>query len=91
VGSVDQTWSGCLFSSGVFRPPAGGGTIGVRDKASGEIFALAGLATEPDVDEAVVAARSAQLGWAEQTYARAQPCCGLRLRPWPRGPSRSAS
>ena len=46
VGSVDQTWSGCLFSSGEFRSPAGGGTIGVRDKASGEIFALAGLATE---------------------------------------------
>ena len=45
VGSVDQAWSGCLFSSGEFRVPGGGGTIAVRDKASGEIFALAGLAS----------------------------------------------
>ena len=70
MGSVDQAWSGCLFSSGEFRSPAAGGTIAVRDKASGEIFARAGLATEPDVDEAVAAAKAAQPGWAAQTYTQ---------------------
>jgi benzaldehyde dehydrogenase (NAD) len=52
VGSVDTMWQGCLFSGGEFRSPAGGGTIGVRDKASGEIFATAGLAKDADVDAA---------------------------------------
>jgi benzaldehyde dehydrogenase (NAD) len=61
-------WQGCLFSGGEFRSPAGGGTIGVRDKASGEIFATAGLATDADVDAAAAQARAAQPGWAGQTY-----------------------
>jgi benzaldehyde dehydrogenase (NAD) len=58
-----------MFVGGAFERPADGGTIGVRDKASGEIFATAGLATEADVDRAVALARTAQPGWAERTYA----------------------
>ena len=65
----DQAWHECLFADGAFRRPSGGGTIGVRDKASGEIFALAGLATEPDVDAAAAAAAAAQRDWSERTYA----------------------
>jgi benzaldehyde dehydrogenase (NAD) len=61
-------WQGCLFSGGEFRSPAGGGTIGVRDKASGEIFATAGLATDADVDAAAELARAAQPEWAGQAY-----------------------
>jgi benzaldehyde dehydrogenase (NAD) len=70
VGTGDQVWEGCLFSGGEFRPPADGHTIGVRDKASGEIFARAGLAREADVDAAVDAAKVAQQEWAAQTYAQ---------------------
>jgi acyl-CoA reductase-like NAD-dependent aldehyde dehydrogenase len=65
LGSHDahhHAWQECLFTGGAFRRPAGGGTIGVRDKASGEIFALAGLATGADVDSAVEAARTAPPG-----------------------------
>jgi benzaldehyde dehydrogenase (NAD) len=69
VGSHDQQWQECLFTDGTFRRPAAGGTIGVRDKASGEIFALAGLATEVDVDNAVDTASTAQHAWSERTYA----------------------
>jgi benzaldehyde dehydrogenase (NAD) len=65
----DHAWQECLFTDGEFRCPAGGGTIGVRDKASGEIFALAGLATGADVDSAVDTARTAQRAWSERTYA----------------------
>src|SRR5580658_6781417 len=67
VGSAQ--WQGAVFVDGEFRKPAGGGTIGVRDKASGEIFATAGLATEADVDQAVAAAKAAQPAWAMRTYA----------------------
>ena len=69
MGSHDQEWQECLFTDGAFRRPAGGGTIGVRDKASGEIFARAGLATEADVDSAVATAKTAQRAWSERTYA----------------------
>ena len=62
-------WQGAVFVDGEFREPVGGGTIGVRDKASGEIFATAGLATEADVDLAVTVAKNAQAAWAETTYA----------------------
>jgi len=58
-----------VFIDGEFRLPAGAGTIGVRDKASGEIFATAGLAREADVDRAVAAAKVAQPAWAMRTYA----------------------
>jgi benzaldehyde dehydrogenase (NAD) len=58
-----------MFVGGAFERPAGGATIDVRDKASGEIFATAGLATEADVDRAIAAAKAAQPGWAERTYA----------------------
>jgi benzaldehyde dehydrogenase (NAD) len=61
-------WQGCLFSGGEFRAPARGGAIGVRDKASGEIFANAGLATDADVDTAAAVAKVAQPEWAGQTY-----------------------
>ena len=69
VGVVDQAWTESVFTDGHFHRPAGGGTIAVRDKASGEIFATAGLATAADVDAAVVAARTAQAAWSERTYA----------------------
>src|SRR6202453_711384 len=62
-------WQEALFIDGGFRRPAAGGTIAVRDKASGEIFGHAGLAGEADVDTAVAAARAAQPGWAARTYA----------------------
>ena len=69
MGSVQQAWHEAMFVGGAFERPADGGTIDVRDKASGEIFATAGRAAEADVDRAVAAARVAQPGWAERTYA----------------------
>jgi acyl-CoA reductase-like NAD-dependent aldehyde dehydrogenase len=69
LGSHDQEWQDCLFADGAFRPPARGGSIGVRDKASGEIFARAGMATEADVDSATATALAAQQAWRERTYA----------------------
>ncbi|MEP7023725.1 MAG: aldehyde dehydrogenase family protein [Actinomycetota bacterium] len=69
MGSHDQPWQECLFVDGEFRRPAAGGTIDVRDKASGEIFGRAGLASAADTDSAVSTAQQAQRGWAERTYA----------------------
>ena len=69
MGSVQQAWHEAMFVGGAFERPADGGTIDVRDKASGEIFATAGRAAEADVDRAVAVARVAQPGWAERTYA----------------------
>ena len=43
--------------------------LSVRDKASGEIFAVAGLAEPADVDAAAASARAAQRAWAAATYA----------------------
>ena len=37
-------WSGALYVDGHFRPPAAGGSLDVRDKSSGEVFAVAGSA-----------------------------------------------
>jgi benzaldehyde dehydrogenase (NAD) len=62
-------WQGAVFVDGEFREPVGGGTIGVRDKASGEIFATVGLAAEADVDLAITTAKAAQPAWAQKTYA----------------------
>jgi acyl-CoA reductase-like NAD-dependent aldehyde dehydrogenase len=62
-------WQDAVFVDGEFRRPAAGGTIGVRDKATGEIFASAGLAGQADVDQAVAIANHAQPAWAERTYA----------------------
>ena len=67
--SVEPAWQDAVFVGGEFRRAADGGTIGVRDKASGEIFATAGLAGATDVADAVAAARAAQPAWAERTYA----------------------
>jgi benzaldehyde dehydrogenase (NAD) len=69
VGSVHQAWHEAVFVGGAFGRPAGGGTLDVRDKASGEVFATAGLAAEADVDSAVAAAKAAQPEWAAKTYA----------------------
>jgi benzaldehyde dehydrogenase (NAD) len=69
VGAVDQAWHQAIFTGGTFTRPAAGGTLPVRDKASGEIFAVAGLADAADVDAAVAAAQAAQPAWAERTYA----------------------
>jgi benzaldehyde dehydrogenase (NAD) len=64
-----QEWQGAVFIDGQFRKPVAGGTLDVRDKASGEIFASSGQAGPADVGQAVAAARSAQPVWAERTYA----------------------
>jgi benzaldehyde dehydrogenase (NAD) len=69
VGSVQPAWHEAIFVNGEFRRPAAGGTIGVRDKASGEMFAASGLAGAADVTDAVAAAKAAQPAWAERTYA----------------------
>ena len=61
-------WNEAVFVDGEFRAPSGGGVLGVRDKASGEIFAVAGLADVADVDAAVAGARAAQPAWAATTY-----------------------
>src|ERR1700677_1297723 len=62
-------WNEAVFVDGEFRARTGGGVLSVRDKASGEIFAVAGLADPADVDAAVAGARTAQLAWASATYA----------------------
>jgi benzaldehyde dehydrogenase (NAD) len=75
VGSIQQQsaepvrWDQAVFVDGEFRKPQGGGTIDVRDKASGEIFAVAGLADQADVDAAVATARAAQSAWADRSFA----------------------
>jgi len=67
--AVDQAWQESVFTDGHFHRPSADGTIPVRDKASGEIFAVAGLATQADVDAAVAVAKPAQQAWSERTYA----------------------
>jgi acyl-CoA reductase-like NAD-dependent aldehyde dehydrogenase len=62
-------WNEAIFVDGEFRAPAGGGLLSVRDKASGEIFAVAGLAESADVDAAAASARAAQPGWAATSFA----------------------
>ena len=62
-------WQDAIFVDGEFRPPVAKGTIGVRDKATGEIFASVGLAGQADVDQAVAVAGQAQPAWSERTYA----------------------
>jgi benzaldehyde dehydrogenase (NAD) len=69
AGLKAEQWRDAVFTDGQFRKPAAGGTLGVRDKASGEIFASAGLAGPDDVEAAVAAARHAQPAWAERSYA----------------------
>jgi hypothetical protein len=39
AGLKAEQWREAMFTDGQFRRPAGGGTLDVRDKASGEIFA----------------------------------------------------
>jgi hypothetical protein len=46
-------WNEAVFVDGKFRAPSGGGVLSVRDKASGEIFAVAGLADVADAGAAV--------------------------------------
>ena len=69
MGTGQQAWQESLFLDGTFQRPAHGGTLPVRDKASGEIFGLAGLAGAADADVAVAAALPAQRAWSERTYA----------------------
>jgi benzaldehyde dehydrogenase (NAD) len=69
VGSGQQAWHEAIFVGGAFGRPAAGGTLEVRDKATDEIFATAGLAADADVDRAVAAAAVAQPDWAARTYA----------------------
>jgi benzaldehyde dehydrogenase (NAD) len=65
----DQPWSGSVFVDGHFQPASDGGTLDVRDKASGEIFGSAGAGTGADVDAAVASALLAQRDWAARTSA----------------------
>ena len=69
VGTGQVAWQESLFLDGTFQRPAQGGTLPVRDKASGEIFGLAGLAGAADADAAVATALPAQRAWSERTYA----------------------
>ena len=69
VATGQQAWQEAVFLDGAFQRPAQGGTLPVRDKASGEIFGLAGLAGADDADAAVAAALPAQRAWSERTYA----------------------
>jgi benzaldehyde dehydrogenase (NAD) len=75
VGSIQEQstgpvqWHEAVFVDGDFRKPLNNGTLGVRDKASGETFAVVGLADQADVDAAVSTAQQAQSAWAERTYA----------------------
>jgi benzaldehyde dehydrogenase (NAD) len=69
VEAVDQVWLESVFTDGHFHRSLAGGTMAVRDKASGEIFAVAGLAGPADVDAAVAVATAAQTVWRERTYA----------------------
>jgi benzaldehyde dehydrogenase (NAD) len=69
AGTGEQAWHGAVFTDGHFHPPVNGATLDVRDKASGQVFAVAGLAAAADVDDAVAAAKNAQPAWAEKTYA----------------------
>jgi acyl-CoA reductase-like NAD-dependent aldehyde dehydrogenase len=69
VQEKSAQWQDAVFVDGEFRQPVAKGTIGVRDKAAGEIFASAGLAGQADVDQAVPVAKQAQPAWSERTYA----------------------
>jgi benzaldehyde dehydrogenase (NAD) len=44
MGMIDQAWHQSVFTDGHFHAPAAGGTLPVRDRATGEIAAVAGLA-----------------------------------------------
>jgi benzaldehyde dehydrogenase (NAD) len=69
LGTGQQAWQESVFLDGAFQRPVQGGTLPVRDKASGEIFGLARLASVADADLAVAAALPAQRAWSERTYA----------------------
>jgi benzaldehyde dehydrogenase (NAD) len=56
-------WREAVFTDGEFRKPAAGGTLDVRDKASGEIFApIAPITVVDDADEAVALANDTSYG-----------------------------
>ena len=69
AGLKVEQWREAVFIDGEFRQPSSKGTLDVRDKASGEIFATAGLAGADDVAKAVAATRRAQPAWAQASYA----------------------
>jgi benzaldehyde dehydrogenase (NAD) len=62
------TREGTIFVEGEFRPPSGGATAPVLDKATREPLAHAGVASVEDLDAAVAAAAAAQPGWAATSY-----------------------
>jgi len=63
-----ETQQGTIFVGGEFRPPSGGATAPVLDKARGEPMAMVGVASVEDVDAAVAAAVAAQREWAAAPY-----------------------
>jgi benzaldehyde dehydrogenase (NAD) len=68
VETKQQRWEGTIFVGGEFRPPSGGATAPVLDKATREPLAHAGVAAVADVDSAVSAAVAAQREWAAASY-----------------------
>jgi benzaldehyde dehydrogenase (NAD) len=66
--AVVTTQEGTIFVAGAFRPPSGGATAEVVEKATGRALSTVGVATVEDVDAAVGAAAAAQAGWAATTY-----------------------
>ncbi|MDQ1465352.1 MAG: benzaldehyde dehydrogenase [Actinomycetota bacterium] len=67
--ATESDWQKSIFVDGQFHQPVGGGTLDVRDKASGETFAVVGLADGADVDAAVASAAAAQRDWAARPYS----------------------
>ena len=65
---AERPWVGRVFIDGEFTDPEGGRRTWVTDKGTGEQLAEAGVASEADVDRAVLSAKAAQPGWAALAY-----------------------
>jgi benzaldehyde dehydrogenase (NAD) len=68
IETMRERWEGTIFVGGEFRPPAGGATLPVLDKARAEPLGHAGKAGVEDLDAAVAAAVAAQPDWAAAPY-----------------------
>ena len=65
---AERPWVGRVFIDGEFTDAEGGRRTSVTDKGTGEQLAEAGMASEADVDRAVLSAKAAQPGWAALAY-----------------------
>jgi benzaldehyde dehydrogenase (NAD) len=70
VGSVQRAWHEAVFVGEAFGRPAAGGTIDVRDRASGEIFApIAPVLVVDGDDEAVAVTNDTPYGLVNSVLA----------------------